>query len=140
MPQMSAAQVAEFLAPPRHAIIATNRAGGPPQVTPVWYIYEAGRMYISAGANTVKVRNLRRDPQLTVCVDGGHPDARYVILQGTVTIVAPGAPQQEEMRRRIIYHYHEDAEAARRYYESMRDSPSVLLILEPEKVISQDFN
>lgn len=140
MAQMSAARIADFLASPRHAIIATNRADGPPQLTPIWYIYEDGRMYISAGVNTVKVRNLRRDPQVTVCVDGGHPDARYVILQGSVRIVEPDEGQQEEMRRRIIYQYHENAEDAQRYYESMRDSPSVLLILEPDKIISQDLN
>lgn len=140
MPQMTPERLEAFLAPPRHAIIATNRADGPPQLTPVWYLYEAGRMYISAGVNTVKVRNLRRDPQVTICVDGGHPDARYVILQGTVTIIEPHEGEQEEMRRRIIYHYHENEEDARRYHESMRDSPSVLLILEPDKLISQDFN
>ncbi|MEZ4675507.1 MAG: PPOX class F420-dependent oxidoreductase [Caldilineaceae bacterium] len=140
MPPMSVDRIAQFLAPPRHAIIATNRADGPPQLTPVWYIYEHGRMYISAGVETVKVRNLRHDPRATICVDGGHPDARYVILQGTMTIIEPGGEQQEEMRRRIIYHYHENAEDARRYHESMRDSPSVLLILEPDKIISQDFN
>jgi PPOX class probable F420-dependent enzyme len=140
MAAMSAEQIAEFLAPPRHAIIATNRAAGPPQVTPVWYIYEAGRMYISAGVEAVKVRQLRRDPQVTICVDGGHPDARYVILQGEMTIIEPGDPQQEAMRWRIIRRYYEDEAAARRYYESLRDSPSVLLVLTPSKVTSQDFN
>lgn len=140
MAQMSADNLATFLVAPRHAIIATNRVNGPPQVTPVWYIYEEGRMYISAGINTAKVRNLRRDPQVTICVDGGHPDARYVILQGAVTIVEAGEAQQEAMRWRIIRHYHETEEEARTYYEAMRTSPSVLLVLAPTKVISQDFN
>lgn len=140
MAQMTVDRVAEFLAPPRHAILATNRADGPPQLTPVWYIYEEGRMYISAGANTVKVRNLRRDPRMTICVDGCRPDARYVILQGSVTIIEPGEAQQEAMRWRIIRHYHENEEDARRYHESIRESPSVLLVLQPDKVLSQDFN
>lgn len=140
MAQMTQAQIAAFLAPPRHAIVATNRADGPPQLTPVWYIYEAGKMYISAGAGTVKVQNLRRDPHVTICVDGGHPDARYVILQGIVTILEPNDPLQEQMRWRIIRHYHESEAEARRYYESMRNSSSVLLILAPDKIISQDFN
>jgi PPOX class probable F420-dependent enzyme len=140
MAQMSTASVAEFLASPRHAIIATNRIDGPPQLTPVWYIYEEGRMYISAGVETVKVRNLRRDPHVTICVDGGRPDTRYVILQGTVAIIEPHTGQQEEMRRRIIYHYHEHEDDARRYHESIRNSPSVLLVLAPGKIISQDFN
>jgi PPOX class probable F420-dependent enzyme len=137
---MSAERIAEFLAPPRHAILATNRRAGPPQLTPVWYLYEEGCIHISAGAETVKVRNLRRDPQVTICIDGGHPDARYVIFQGTIKIVEPGAPRQEELRWRIIRHYYEKEADARQYYESMRNSPSVLLILEPDKIISEDFN
>ncbi|MEZ4861911.1 MAG: TIGR03618 family F420-dependent PPOX class oxidoreductase [Caldilineaceae bacterium] len=140
MGKMSTAQVEEFLAVVRHAIIATNRVDGPPQLTPVWYLYEDGRLYISAGANAIKVRNLRRDPQVTVCVDGGHPDARYVILQGTVQIVEPHDPQQEAMRWRIVRRYYTTEADARRYYESIQDSASVLLVLEPMTVIGQDYN
>ena len=140
MAAMTTAQIAEFMAPPRHAIIATNRRAGPPQLTPVWYIYDAGKLYISAGLHTAKVRNLRADPAVTICVDGGHPDARYVIFQGQITIIEPDDPQQEAMRWRIIRHYYTDEAEARRYYESMRNSPSVLLVLEPDKIISQDFN
>lgn len=140
MAQMTPDRLAEFLAPARHAILATNRADGPPQLTPVWYLYEEGRIYVSAGVNTVKVRNLRRDPHITICVDGNRSDPRYVVLQGMVTIVEPHEGIQEEMRRRIIYRYHENEDDARRYHESLRDSPSVLLILEPDKIISQDFS
>ena len=140
MAQMTNAQLSEFLAPPRHAILATNRADGPPQLTPVWYIYEDEQIYVSAGAGAVKVQNLRRDPRITLCVDGGHPDARYVILQGSVTILEPGDPFQETMRWRIIRHYYDSEEEARRYYESMRNFLSVLLVLTPDKIISQDFN
>lgn len=140
MAQMTRTQIEAFLAPPRHAIVATNRAGGPPQLTPVWYLYEDGQIYISAGVGTVKVQHLRRDPRVTVCVDGGHPDARYVILQGTVTILEPDDPRQEQIRWRIIRHYHETEEEARSYYASMRDFVSVLIVLAPEKIISQDFN
>jgi len=140
MAQMTRAQIDAFLAPPRHAIIATNRADGPPQLTPVWYIYEDGKMYISAGINTVKVQNLRRDPRVSICVDAGHPDARYVIFQGVVTILEPGDPLQEPTRWRIIRHYYDTEEEARRYYDSVRNSSSVLLVLAPDKMISQDFN
>lgn len=140
MAQMTQAQIDAFLAPPRHAVIATNRVNGPPQLSPVWYIYEEGKLYISAGVNAVKVQNLRRDPRTTICVDAGHPDARYVILQGAITILEPGDPLQEPMRWRIIQHYYDTEAEARRYYDSVRNSLSVLLVLTPDKFISQDFN
>ncbi len=139
MAQMTQAQIAEFLAPPRHAIVATNRADGPPQLSPVWYLYEAGKLYISVSAAAVKVKNLQRDPRITVCVDAGHPDARYVILQGSATILAPEHPEQEPMRWRIIQHYYTTEQEALDYYASVRDSASALIVLDPTKVTSQDF-
>jgi PPOX class probable F420-dependent enzyme len=129
-------EIDAFLAAPRHAILATNGADGTPQVTPVWYIYEQGRLYISAGAKTVKVRNLRRDPRLSVCIDAGRPDARYVILRGQAELVEPHHPLQEEMRWRIIRHYHATEAEAQAYYDTVRDSASVLIVVTPDKILS----
>ena len=58
-------QILEFLQADRHAILATNGRHGAPQLTPVWYIYEDGVIYISAQTRTVKIKNLRRDPTVT---------------------------------------------------------------------------
>ncbi|MFN8486092.1 MAG: PPOX class F420-dependent oxidoreductase [Caldilineaceae bacterium] len=140
MPAMSQAQIEAFLAPPRHAIVATNTPDGGPQLSPVWYIYENERLYISTGASSVKVRHLRRDSRVTICVDGGHPDARYVILQGAATILETGDPRQEEMRWRIIRHYHATEAEAQQYYDAVRSMVSVLIVVTPERITSQDFN
>jgi PPOX class probable F420-dependent enzyme len=140
MSAMTQTQIETFLAPPRHAIVATNPPDGAPQLSPVWYLYENNHLYISAGASAVKVRNLRRDPHISVCIDAGHPDARYVIMQGTAALLETGDPRQEEMRWRIIQHYHETEAEAQRYYVSVRDMVSVLIVVTPERIISQDFN
>lgn len=139
MPSMSTAQIAEFLRPPRHAILATNGRDGSPQLSPVWYLYEGGKLLISAGATTAKVRNLRRDPRLSVCIDGGHPDARYVVVYGRASLIEPDAPLQEQTRWRIIRHYYETEAEAQQYYDSIRSSKSVLIVVTPEKILSQDF-
>ena len=140
MPTMTQAQIEAFLRAPRHAIVGTNRVDGPPQLSPVWYLYEDGRLYISIGAATAKHRNLQRDPRISICVDGCHPDARTVMIYGKAHIVPHGDPLQQEMRWRIIRHYYEDEETARQYAESTQHLQSVLLIVTPEKIISQDFN
>jgi len=140
MATMTRTQIEAFLQAPRHAIVATNSGDGSLQLSPVWFIYEEGRLYISAGAGTVKVRNLRRDPRLSICIDAGHPDARYVLLRGAATILEPHDLLQEAMRWRIILHYHETEAEAQAYYASVRDYNSVLLVVTPEKIISQDFN
>lgn len=73
---MTPAEIEEFLAVDRNAVLATNGADGMPQLTPVWFLHEDGMLYVSAQADTVKVRNLRRDPAIAVCIDGGRGDGR----------------------------------------------------------------
>ena len=137
---MTQAEIEDFLAPPRHAVVATNTKDGPPQISPVWYIYEDGTFYISAGVNTAKVRNLRRDPLISLCVDGGYLDYRTIIVYGTAELLPPGTPLQESMRWRIIQRYHKTEADAQRYYESVRNHASALIVVTADKVITQDFN
>lgn len=140
MTHMTLTQIEEFLSAPRHAIVGTNPLDGPPQLSPVWYVYEEGRLYISVLADSAKHRNLNRDSRISVCIDGCYPDYRTVIIYGTAELVETGQPLQEEMHWRIIRKYHETEEAARRYLEATREEQSVLLIVSPHRIISQDFN
>ena len=140
-PAMTPAQVEAFLEAPRHAIVGTNRRDGPPQLSPVWYLYEDGRYYIGVLAATAKVRNLRRDPRISLCVDGGHPDARAVMIHGGAELIEAESPWREQVIWRIIRRYHDSDEDARQYQETSRDwGPTVLIVVTPEKIISQDFN
>jgi hypothetical protein len=81
---------------------------------------------------------LQRDPRISLCIDGGRGDARYVVVTGIAELIEPGHPFQQEMRRRIIGKYHRSHEAAERYFASIRDHPAVLIVVTPQKIISQD--
>jgi PPOX class probable F420-dependent enzyme len=140
MPEMTQAQIEEFLKAPRHAVVGTRAANGSPQLSPVWYVYEGGRMYVSVGPESAKYRNLKRDRRISVCVDGGFRDFRAVIIYGTAEIIEPGGPRQEEWRRRIIRQYHDSDEEARRYAESTQAEPAAILVITPQRILSQDFN
>ncbi len=141
LPAMTQAQIDEFLGVPRHAIVGTNRLDGPPQLSPVWYLYEAGRIYISVLVASAKYRNLRRDPRISLCVDGGHPDARAVMITGRAELIEADSPWRDEMHWRITRRYYETDEDARRFREEARDwGPTALIVVTPEKTLSQDFN
>jgi PPOX class probable F420-dependent enzyme len=140
MATMSSAQIETFLQAPRHAIVGTISAGGPPQLSPVWYVYDSGRIYISVGLGSAKHRNLQRDARISVCIDGCFPDFRTVIVYGRAELIEAGDPLQEEMRWRIIRQYHDSEEEARRYAEATRDEASALIAVTPDRIISQDFN
>lgn len=133
---MTPAEIDAFLAADRNAVLATNGSDGIPQLTPVWYLYEDGLFYVSAQSDTVKVRNLRRNPAIALCIDGGRGDARYVTVRGRAELIEPGQPRQEEMRRRIIYKYHSSPADADAYFASVRGSRAVLIVVQPQGMVS----
>ena len=49
--------------------LATNRGDGWWHVTPIWYLWEDGRFYLSLGNSRRHLKNLRQDGHVTLCVD-----------------------------------------------------------------------
>jgi PPOX class probable F420-dependent enzyme len=140
MTTMTQKEIEAFLAERRHAIVGTNRVGGPPQLSPVWYLYQDGRIYLSIDKESVKARHLHRDPHIAVCVDAGYPDGRAVMVEGQAQLISAGDPLQTEIRWQIIRRYHGSEEEARRYVESSDGSGLVLVVVTLEKMIGQDLN
>ena len=140
MAAMTAEQIDGFLDERRNAVVATLNPGGTPQLSPVWYIMDGGKMYISTSDRSVKMRNLRRDPRISVCVEGGPNDFRYVTLTGRASFVEYGERLQEEMRWRVIRKYYDSDEDARAYLDSTDDGTQVIIVLNPERVVSNNYN
>ncbi|HEX2263531.1 MAG: PPOX class F420-dependent oxidoreductase [Actinomycetota bacterium] len=71
-----------------HAVLATLRRDGTPQMSPVVATVDGqGRVVISTRQTAFKVRNLRRDPRAWLCVlpDGFY--GRWIQVGGSVRIV-----------------------------------------------------
>jgi PPOX class probable F420-dependent enzyme len=81
-----ATRLEELLAPSRIVVVATVGAGGMPQLTPNWYVYQGGRMAISTTKERIKYRNLSRDDRMAVCVYTEPGASDYVAITGRVTI------------------------------------------------------
>lgn len=138
---MSPAQIEEFLQAPRHAIVGTNRHDGPPQLTPVWYLFEDEWLFVSINVGSAKYRNLLRDPRIGTCIAGDHPDARAVMMYGTAQLIREDSAWRDDIEWRIVRRYYDSDEAAQSYLESLpSDEESVLVKVSPDKVIAQDFN
>lgn len=78
-----------FIAENHRAVMATRRADGQPQMSPVAAVLdEAGRVVVSSRETAIKVRNLRRHPRAWLCV---VPDAWYgglAQVEGPVEVVS----------------------------------------------------
>jgi PPOX class probable F420-dependent enzyme len=86
---MSDDEVRLFLAamPPHTGKLATVRPDGRPHVAPVWYdVDDDGSLVFNTGEETVKGRNLRRDPRASLCVDDDRPPFSFVIVEGVVEL------------------------------------------------------
>jgi PPOX class probable F420-dependent enzyme len=78
----------EFLRAHHRAILATSRADGRPQLSPVTVtVDDKGRALISTRETAVKTKNLARDPRASLCVinDGFFGD--WVQVEGDAEIV-----------------------------------------------------
>jgi PPOX class probable F420-dependent enzyme len=109
--------VREFLAAPRYAVIATVNADGSPQLTEIWYDLRGDELIFNMAAERVKVRNLARDPRVSLLVAGvkGEPTWRstaYVRVEGRAREIASGAAGVEDIYRLGIRY--DGAEAAER--------------------------
>jgi PPOX class probable F420-dependent enzyme len=134
-------QIDAFLAAPRHAVVAVQRADGTSQLSPVWYVFEDARFHFSIFVEAAKCRHLRREPRIAICVDGAHPDARFVSLYGTAAIVEEESAWREDLEWRILRRYHASDEAARRYEaELARQGASALVVVSPDKIMGWDYN
>jgi PPOX class probable F420-dependent enzyme len=76
-----------FLTETAHtAKAATVRADGSPHVTPVWIALDSDDVLFTTGSNSVKARDIRRDPRICLCVDDEAPPFSFVMIEGTATI------------------------------------------------------
>jgi PPOX class probable F420-dependent enzyme len=67
------AETLQFLERPLLMRLATVGADGYPQVTPVWFVHENGRLFTSTEKERIKARNIARDPRVGASIDADHP-------------------------------------------------------------------
>jgi PPOX class probable F420-dependent enzyme len=70
----------------RTAKVATTMRNGQPHVMPVWFVLDGEDVVFTTGAESVKGRNLRRDPRIALVVDEDVAPYAFVHMRGQVTI------------------------------------------------------
>ncbi|MEU9046347.1 MULTISPECIES: PPOX class F420-dependent oxidoreductase [unclassified Kitasatospora] len=95
-----------LLAQSRLGILATIKADGRPQLSPVMPFYdpETNVILISTRDGLAKTANLRRDPRVSLEVTG--PDGRsWVTAEGIATLTGPGTdPDGPEVEALVDYY------------------------------------
>ncbi|HEY5354295.1 MAG TPA: PPOX class F420-dependent oxidoreductase [Streptosporangiaceae bacterium] len=86
---MQPEQARDFLRANHRAVLATSRADGRPQLSPVTCgLDEAGRVIISTRETAVKTGNLRRNPLASLCVFTDGFFGPWVQVEGKAEIIS----------------------------------------------------
>jgi PPOX class probable F420-dependent enzyme len=94
-----------LLAESRLGVLATIKADGRPQLSPVtpWYDREAGVIYVSMTEGRAKTANLRRDPRATLEVTSADGWS-WATADGIATLTGPGTdPDGPEVQALVDY-------------------------------------
>ena len=79
----------QFLRENHRAVLVTRRAGGDPQLSPVLCALDAaGRVTVSTRETAMKVKNLRRDPRVSLCVLNDRFFGEWIQIDGTAEVVS----------------------------------------------------
>ena len=89
---LSVQHIQDRLATSRNIWLATVRADGAPHLIPIWFVAHDGRLYICTAPDSLKVRNLRRNPRVALALEDGSVP---VILEGTAVAMDNAAAPAE---------------------------------------------
>lgn len=95
-----------LLAEARLGVLATIKASGVPQLSPVTPFYDrgAGVIYVSMTEGRAKTANLRRDPRAALEVTSGDGWA-WATAEGSVSLTGPGTdPRGPEVEALVDYY------------------------------------
>lgn len=103
---MSPAEYRAFmLGRARTGKLATVREDGRPHVAPFWFDLDGDVLVFMTGENTVKGKNIRRDPRVMICVDDDAPPFAFALFEGIAEIATPTPDEFLRWSTRIAGRY-----------------------------------
>jgi PPOX class probable F420-dependent enzyme len=132
-------EIERFLRGRRVGVLTTIGASGMPLQTPVWYLYRDGRLYVRTNSLSAKVRNIRRDPRVSLCVQDEYPPYRGVTITGRAEVQADQPEKSALMSRHYL------GVVAGFFYMRLRtraqieDDPDTLVMIEPNRKRGWDY-
>ena len=133
--EMTADEIRAFLGHgTRTAKVATSGPGGQPHVMPVWFALDGEELVFTTWGDSVKGRNLRRDPRAAIVVDDEVAPYAFVHVRGRVAL----SEDLEELLRLAtkIGGRYMGADRAEEFGRRNAVPGELLVRLRPERVIA----
>lgn len=134
--EMNASECNEFLSGGAHtASLATVRPDGRPHVAPIWFDLDGDTVIFTTWHASVKARNIRNDPRVSLCVDEEEPPFAFALIEGEVE-VRENDPDLRYWATRIAERYMGE-ELAESYGERNSVEGELLLRVRPTNVVAR---
>jgi len=85
---MEIAAALDFVREHHNAVLLTYRRDGSAQLSPITCDVSGGQIVVSTRETALKVKNLRRDPRVSLCVLADQFYGSWIQLDGTAEIVS----------------------------------------------------
>ncbi|MEL6310153.1 MAG: PPOX class F420-dependent oxidoreductase [Chloroflexota bacterium] len=138
MPSMTDSELDNFLNQPGIvARLSTINPDGTPHTMPIWYEWRNGEIVVSTQVIQRKVKNMQRDPRVTILIDTCEFPYKGAMIYGEATLEHEGAMHK---RISIFERYFGTRERAEEYAQALADKwEPVLVRIKPTKIISFDY-
>ena len=77
-------QVEHRLQTEQNLWLATVRPNNKPHLVPIWFVWVAEKIYLCTGADSVKVRNLTQNPQVSIALEDG---TQPLVMEGMARLI-----------------------------------------------------
>ena len=127
------AQILERLEQEEYGFLITVRPDGRPHAIPVCFLYENDSILVFSLPDSVKVRNIRENPQVSLALESfGFGDYFSVVIEGTAELVdeptnwlqhPPYNAKHIKLSQRIFGSDHVPEEYAAQFSQAIRITP-----------------
>lgn len=135
-PPLSEDELTEFLQTAEIARLATHNADGSIHVAPMYFVYEVPDLLLGTQSVSRKVRNIERDPRVTVLVDVAEGALIGAVVYGTAEL-----DDRDVLAKRatILRRYMADDEADAFAHQLADTWEPVIIRVRPERIVSFDY-
>lgn len=120
----------------RTAVLATTQQDGRPHAAPIAFVLDGDDVLFLTNAETVKGRDLRRDPRVTLVVDDERPPFAFVMIEGTAA-ASQDVATLEQVARRISQRY-DAGEGTEDFVRFAREDLGMLVRVAPTRIVALD--
>lgn len=136
-PHLTDNEIEEFLKTAKIARICSHNKDGTIHAVPVWYFYDNGKIIIGTPKASHRIRNMRRNNNVTVLIDEVGPPTRAAIIYGKASIIEGDMDQAAHS----IFSRYMSEEEARGYWKGLSELTEwVKVIVEPIHIASFDYS